>query len=437
MLLHTELLKKIAAVAVVFVVGLSAALWLTRSGNFARTKNPSALTPVNQLTSQKKVARVFQRPADPQALTAFKNRLAAEGRDAAQHGVYVEALETGEPLAAWNERATFNPASVLKLATSLAALEKLGADYRFRTELRAAGAVDAKTGELDGDLILISGGDPAFSIRDAQGVGDALRQAGVRRVKGALVVVGEFTCNENSQTDISAGVFRRQSRLAFRDHTRYEGKEARSKYDQAKLLLAVESDTLLNILREQNAHSVNAMADMLGGYIGGPAALKEFLVSKVGLEEREVFVMRPSGLDVNRLTPQGTVRVVRALVEWLRSKGYRAEDVMPVAGVDYSTLAGRFTEDEFTGSVIAKTGTLTETDSGAAALAGVASTQKFGPLLFVIYDMAEGRSVEHLRRVQDEFLKDLMREFGGPAPLTARTENSLPPTLASRVVPAQ
>jgi D-alanyl-D-alanine carboxypeptidase len=87
--------------------------------------------------------------------------------------------------------------------------------------------------------------------------------------------------------------------------------------------------------------------------------------------------------------------------------------------------------------VIAKTGTLTQTDSGAAALAGVALTRKLGPLLFVVYDMAEGRSVEHLRRVQDDFLKDLMHELGGPAPLAARTESAPPPTLAGRVITAQ
>jgi serine-type D-Ala-D-Ala carboxypeptidase/endopeptidase (penicillin-binding protein 4) len=433
MVLPSNHLKKTAALVVVLTVGLSAALWLTKGGNFARPKDaPPA--PVKQFAAP---AREYKRPPDPQALVAFRERLLAEQRDATQHGVYIEALESGEPVAAWNERMLFNPASVLKLATSLAALEKLGADYRFRTEFRAGGAVDARTGELDGDLIMLSGGDPAFSIQDARGVGDALRQLGVRRVKGALVVVGEFTCNENSQTDISAGVFRRQSRLAVRDHTRYEAKSERAKYEQSKLLLAVESDTLLNILREQNAHSVNAMADMLGAYIGGAAALKEFLVEKVGLEEREVFIMRPSGLEINRLTPQGTAKILRALVEWLRARGYKPEDVMPVAGVDYSTLAGRFTEPEFTGSVIAKTGTLTQTDSGAAALAGVALTRKLGPLLFVVYDMAEGRSVEHLRRVQDDFLKDLMHELGGPAPLAARTESAPPPTLAGRVITAQ
>lgn len=430
MKLQTELVKKITAVFVVLIVGLSTALWLTKGGNFARTKNNSGDAKEKKILQQAKPE--YKMPADPQALIEFKKRLAAEQRDGTQHGVYIEALDTGEPLAAWNERALFNPASVLKLATSLAALDKLGTQYRFRTEFRTTGEIDSKTGELNGDLILVSGGDPSFSIQDARGAGDSLRKLGIGRVKGALVVVGSFTCNHNSQTDISAGVFRRNAGISFQENTRYESDKA--VYKESKPLLAVESDTLLHILSEQNAHSVNAMADALGEYIGGAAALKEFLTEKIGLDEREVFIMRPSGLEINRLTPQGTVKILRSLVEWLQARGYRPEDVMPVAGVDYSTLAGRFTEPEFAGSVVAKTGTLTETDSGAAALAGILATRKYGRLLFVVYDMAEGRSVHHLRRMQDEFLKKFMNEMGGPTVIAHRTEKMPPTPLVSRLL---
>lgn len=428
MMFQTDPSRRKAALITVLLISISAIPLLTRTRNLAWSKN--AIPP----TTSKSVAAPapVKRPADPQALIAFRNRLLAEQRDGQQHGVYIESLRSGEPVAAWNEQMVFNPASVLKLATSLVALDKLGADYRFRTEFRAAGEIDARTGTLNGDLILLSGGDPSFSITDARNAGDALREMGIRRVNGGLVVVGSFTCNHNSQTDISAGVFRRQARLPFRDNTRFESDKAA--VAEAKPLLTIESDTLLHILREQNAHSVNAMADQLGEDIGGVAALKKFLTEKLGLPDREVFIMRASGLDINRLTPRGTVQILRALLDWLRTHGHKPEDVMPVAGVDYSTLAGRFTEPEFTGSVIAKTGTLTETDSGAAALSGVLMTRQSGPLLFVIYDMAEGRSVRQLRREQDEFLKDLMNELGGPAPLASRPETSQPDSLQSRVV---
>ncbi len=88
---------------------------------------------------------------------------------------------------------------------------------------------------------------------------------------------------------------------------------------------------------------------------------------------------------------------------------------MAVAGMEAGTLAGRFTDDEFAGSVIAKTGTLRTTDGGAAVLAGLAFTRERGTVIFAVYDMAEGRQVLRLRQRQDEFLKNLIHELGGPA----------------------
>lgn len=355
------------------------------------------------------------------AMEEFAYRLRAEGRNPDLHGVYVERWDTGQPVARMNENAVFNPASVVKLATTLAAFDRLGPNHRFRTEFRTAGRINPQTGELVGDLILVSGRDPSFSIRDAQAVGDALRAKGIRKVTGGLVVVGDFVCNENSRTDVSAGVFRRQSKIAFQGQTHFTPSIA--ELQRATLLLAVESDSLLNIARYLNAHSSNAMADMLARHVGGPAGVRSFLVVKLGLPYEATYISHGSGLDVNRLTPRDTVKVLRALVDRLQSHRLRLESVMPIAGVDSGTLAGRFAEDEFIGSVLAKTGTLHDTDAGVAALAGVMNTRSCGALLFAVYDMAEGRRVLHLRRVQDDLLKRLMNECGGAAPLAIRSEN--------------
>ena len=355
------------------------------------------------------------------AMEEFAYRLQAEGRNLSLHGVYVERFDSGQPLARLNENAVFNPASVVKLATTLAALDRLGPNHRFRTEFRTAGHFNQQTGELVGDLILVSGRDPSFSIRDAQAVGDALRAKGIRKVTGGLVVVGDFVCNENSRTDVSAGVFRRQSKLAFQGQTHFA--PSLGGLQQAPLLLTMESDSLLNIARYLNAHSSNAMADMLALHVGGAAGVRSFLVVKLGLPYEATYISHGSGLDVNRLTPRDTVKVLRALITKLNSHRLRLESVLPIAGVDSGTLAGRFAEDEFIGSVLGKTGTLHDTDDGVAALAGVMNTKSCGALLFAVYDMAEGRRVLHLRRVQDDLLKRLMTECGGAAPLAVRSES--------------
>jgi D-alanyl-D-alanine carboxypeptidase/D-alanyl-D-alanine-endopeptidase (penicillin-binding protein 4) len=375
-------------------------------------------------------ASVAAKPAaESQALAEFKRRLLSDGRELREHGIYIETLDGAEPIAALNEDAYFNPASVIKLATSLVALEKLGAHYRFRTELRAAGEVDARSGEWQGDLILASN-DPSFSIQNARDVGDRLRHLGIRRVSGSLVVNGAFTCNHNSQTGVSAGVFRRHIRVPIRGVTRYENRPVQAL--PGRVLLALESEPLIRILQEQNAYSVNSMADVLGQALGGPEAIKEYLVKKLQLPPNTIHLTHASGLEINRLTPRATARVLRALARYLSKQGASLEAIMPVAGMDPGTLLDRFAEDEFLGSVIAKTGTLYGTDGGVAALAGVALTRKRGPVLFVIYDMAEGRNVLRLRRMQDEFLKDLIRELGGPAPLPVRLEDKAAESAISR-----
>ncbi|MGH9802618.1 MAG: D-alanyl-D-alanine carboxypeptidase [Blastocatellia bacterium] len=358
---------------------------------------------------------------DASAMDEYLFRLQSEGRNLSLHGVYVERLDSGQPVARLNENAVFNPASVVKLATTLAALDRLGPNHRFRTEFRAGGWINQQTGELVGDLILVSGRDPSFSVRDAQAAGEALRRMGIRKVTGSLVVIGNFACNENSRTDVSAAVFRRQSNISFQNQTRFAPTAVG--LNRAPVLLTVESDSLVNIARYLNAHSSNAMADMLAQHVGGPGGVRGFLVARLGLPFEATYISHGSGLDVNRLTPRDTVKVLRALIERLDSYRLRPEAVLPIAGFDSGTLAGRFAEAEFNGSVLAKTGTLHDTDEGVAALAGVMNTRSCGALLFAVYDMAERRRVLHLRRVQDDLLKRLMTECGGSAPIAYRSES--------------
>lgn len=350
-----------------------------------------------------------QLPPDSPAVLKFKDRLLAEHRDLGMHGVYIESLADHQVIAAVNQNALFNPASVMKIATSLAALDKLGPQHRFVTQFASNGKINQSTKELEGDLIVISGGDPSFSIQDARSAGEKLRAAGVTRVKGDLVVVGSFTCNENSQTDVSAGVLRRNMSTSISGRTTFQPAGSVT----ATPIFTIQSEGLLTILQDQNAHSINAVADAVGEAIGGPLAVRRFLVEKLGLKAEEVFVTRTSGLETNRLSAVGTSKLIKSALVWLEANGYKPQDLMPVGGMGASTIAGRFVGEGFSGSVIAKTGTLHETDNGAANLAGIAYTKR-GPIVFVIYDMAEGRNPAHLRRVQDEFLMGIINELGGP-----------------------
>jgi D-alanyl-D-alanine carboxypeptidase/D-alanyl-D-alanine-endopeptidase (penicillin-binding protein 4) len=71
---------------------------------------------------------------------------------------------SGEKLCEWNGEKLFAPASVTKLFSCAAALEELGAEHRFTTRIVRRGRV-TEDGVLEGDLILVAGGDPTLGGR--------------------------------------------------------------------------------------------------------------------------------------------------------------------------------------------------------------------------------------------------------------------------------
>ena len=106
-------------------------------------------------------------------------------------GVAFATLD-GTPLLSYNVDCFFNPASVVKLATSEVALERLGPDYQFPTAFFTNGGLNPTTGELFGDLIILGTGDPSFTTESVFYIARELRMRGIRRIKGNLVVKGQL-----------------------------------------------------------------------------------------------------------------------------------------------------------------------------------------------------------------------------------------------------
>jgi len=73
-------------------------------------------------------------------------------------GMLVVDLESGTTILEFNPDQMYRSASTTKLFTMAAALDALGDDYRFKTPIYRHGEVDA-SGRLNGDLILVAGGD--------------------------------------------------------------------------------------------------------------------------------------------------------------------------------------------------------------------------------------------------------------------------------------
>ncbi len=78
------------------------------------------------------------------------------------------------------------PASTMKVLTTLYALDKLGPDYRFRTEVLATGPL--VDGKIKGDLVLAGGGDPTLDTDRMAELAVSLREAGVHEVTGKFLI---------------------------------------------------------------------------------------------------------------------------------------------------------------------------------------------------------------------------------------------------------
>lgn len=82
-------------------------------------------------------------------------------------GVLVRDVDSNQTLVAINPDRMFIPASTTKLFTVAAALDMLGADYRFETPVYARGEIDSH-GRLKGDLILVASGDLTMGGRTTE-----------------------------------------------------------------------------------------------------------------------------------------------------------------------------------------------------------------------------------------------------------------------------
>ncbi len=339
--------------------------------------------------------------------TNYLNQLALRGFDLSSQGILIESLDGRSVFAELNSNVGFNPASVIKVATSFAALSKFGPEYHFETAFYADGSINKKTHSLEGNLVLQTAGDPMLTSIDVARLVRDVVHAGILKVDGDVVVTGPLTYSTFFTTDkATKALAQTLRRLGVRIGNVTNGGTVRG----TKLSSHV-SQSLRDILFYQNAHSINQIAERVGEAVGGPKGVEAFLVRDVGITQGDIYISHTSGLDFNRITPRATIQLFRELVFWLNLNNLQPQDLLPVAGVDAGTLQRRFAAEEFRGAVIGKTGTLPGTDGGVSTLAGIAYTRNRGPVLFAVFN-TQG-SVATYRKLQDDFLKSFILESGG------------------------
>ncbi|OZB82616.1 MAG: hypothetical protein B7X28_03350 [Halothiobacillus sp. 13-55-253] len=105
-------------------------------------------------------------------------------------GIWVQAVDSNKPLLTHLPDDLFNPASVMKLVTSVVALDVLGTNFQWTTRVYA----DALpvNGVVHGNLYIKGEGDPWFRSEDLWDLVRQLSDLGIHEVTGKLVLDNSY-----------------------------------------------------------------------------------------------------------------------------------------------------------------------------------------------------------------------------------------------------
>ncbi|WP_170397270.1 D-alanyl-D-alanine carboxypeptidase/D-alanyl-D-alanine endopeptidase [Ruegeria arenilitoris] len=241
----------------------------------------------------------------------------------------VADAETGTQVEAFGGDQGLPPASVAKALTALYALDVLGADYRFETSLMADGPIE--NGVLNGDLILVGGGDPLLDTDDLATMAANLREAGITEVRGAFKVYDGalpyvFSIDPGQPDHLGYSPAISGISLNF-NRVHFEWKRAGASYDvsmDARTARYTPSVDMASMQVEKRSlpiytYQPSARQDrwtVARGALGNGGA-RWLPVRKPALYAGDVFrtLARANGIvlgrvQITRQTPQGTVLVV-------------------------------------------------------------------------------------------------------------------------------
>jgi serine-type D-Ala-D-Ala carboxypeptidase/endopeptidase (penicillin-binding protein 4) len=378
---------------------------------------------------------------DPAALRAALSR---EMRSAGgSSGAWVYDGGAGRTVFKWNAAKRRVPASVQKLVTTTAALDRLGSEARFETAVLGTG--DVADGTLDGDLYVRGSGDPTFGTKALGQLADLVAETGVERVTGRVwgdesffdrlrggpasrfgisPYVGPLSAlafnrgglwpfGRGWQADPASFVAERLRIALRREDVAVTGHgRAAPAPGEARTIAALGSPPLASIVRHTNQVSDNYYAETLlkglGARAGGKgstaagARVARAYAREAGFAAK---IADGSGLSRgNRVAPRDIGRLLLdARTQPWFDEFYRS---LPLAGVS-GTLHDRMHGTRASGRCRAKTGTL----AGVTALAGYCRAPDGDPITFAL--LMNGINVWRGRHAQDR-VASLLASYTGP-----------------------
>jgi D-alanyl-D-alanine carboxypeptidase/D-alanyl-D-alanine-endopeptidase (penicillin-binding protein 4) len=374
-------------------------------------------------------------------LTAFSSAgLAAKlGKIAAQAGpgtgvwVYDPELGNGEVLFSDGAAQRRILASNTKLFTTATALDRLGPQADLDTRVWAEAPI-AGDGTVDGSLYIVGDGDPAFGKAEVEELAADVKDAGVARVTGKILVddtvfdrrrgLGKKPGKPNpyvgplsglsfefglvgpgfsSKPEIDAG-------LAFRAELEDRGIDVGGDVDYGKAgdqlrasdpIASVSSEPVAELVEQTNEPSNNFFAEMLLKRLAVDPGTRG--TTRAGAREVRAYarslgsrVRAKDGSGIGRKNQTSAEHVGELLVAMLdEPAGDDFFESLPRAGIE-GTLSNRMEGTAAEGRCRAKTGTI----SGVSALSGYCDVAG-GPVAFSILMNGIGSNYTAARSLQD------------------------------------
>ena len=341
----------------------------------------------------------------PQSVVAgIDNLLKGDMFETSQVGMMVYDLDADSAIYCHNERQLMRPASTMKVVTAIAAIDKLGGSYQFKTDLCYTGEVT--DGTLSGNIYCVGGFDPRFNIDDMRAFVESIRKMGVDTIRGTIYAdksmkddapYGEGWCWDDNNPTLSPLLVGRKDVFIDRfvqelreagivvDAFTGQGRKPDDAFcicrrfhtiDQVLMRMLKESD---NLYAESMFYQIGAASGNLPATAHSARNVINRLIEKVGLDPKRYNIADGSGLSLyNYVTAELEVRLLRYAFK--NNNIYlHLHPSLPQAGTD-GTLRKRMTSPFTHGNVYAKTGTL----SGISSLAGYCTAANGHRLAFAI-----------------------------------------------------
>lgn len=186
------------------------------------------------------------------------NLLKKAGLKAPQMQLYVMPARDGLPVFSYQSEKIVSPASTLKLLTSFIALDQLGPNFRWKTQVYSDTPIQNQI--LKGKLYIKGGGDPNLSFDKLSLLLRSLRQLGLRDIQADIVVDRSYF--QPSRPELNAPIFDENPDAyynvipdAFLVHSNISGfaMNADANTVEAKLITPLDNVQLINQLVRSNA----------------------------------------------------------------------------------------------------------------------------------------------------------------------------------------